>query len=470
MNKLSHKIIYNSVILIGIIISIIVFVISTRIKEDYQLISLLPIVYTLMLMISSTNRKLINNIGILIINIVLFIRYLAYPLLIIFNAEYDLGLSQYIGYSIFLMAYECLAVFITLNWWGKKRLIRKEQNIHQKSTISFKSHLDVILILTLGVFIFTTLLYPSLLFKYGLYENNRLSNKIPGVLYVFFNIGIDILFIMILKGIYKLFKGKSTFIALILSIFLSIIIIQAESNIQTGSVSRWGFLVYGITILLILSRIYKSYSKYIVNLGIPTIGIFIIILTFIKFGNEFSINLFIYKYLSAISLDYYFMGIENVSYGILTANLYENSISIYTLLTDMFSAVPLISGLFDAHLNSTPEFYHQIMNRTDSIIPTVAQSYSYFGFIGAPVFSILFVVLTIELNRRLNSTTDILMFFILAQLTIRFALFMAININIIQEGTWQRLIFVAIVFLNNKFRFLTPQVTHAKIVSNNSSL
>ena len=464
MYKGKH-IINNIVIIIGIVASIATYSISLGITEYYKLVFLIPCVYTIMFAISTNNKMIFDNIGILILNIVMFIRYLLYPLIIVstFKSGSYLGISQFINTSIYLMVYECIAVFLMLNWWGGRRLGKSKINYKRK--LGLYTKFDLIVVITLVIFVIAILLHPSLLSKYNFARDTNVEKEnVSGFLGVFFRIGFYMIFVFIVGIIYKTHKKTGSSIALFFTIIISLFLIASESNKTSGDVSRWGFLIFSLSILLIITKLYNNYSRWIWGLSVPAIFVSIVTLTIIKFGDDFTIQTFILKYFSTLSLDYYFMGIENISYGLATIKAFDPNITLYTMLTDMFSAVPLVSNFFDPANNSTPVFYHDFMGRTDTIIPTIAQSYSYFGFIGAPFMSILFTFLTIEANRMLNRSKDIMMNFVLSQQTILFALFMAINTNIIFESTWYRLIFIIIIVLNNKYPFFRANDTNQQII------
>ena len=380
----------------------------------------------------------------------MFIRYLLYPLIFVLTFKFGthIGISKFIDIAVYLMIYECVAVFLMLNWWGGKRLCEPRKNF--RNTLGFYTKFDLVLLFTLLVFFIAIILHPSLLSKYSFAKNtNIVKENVSGFLGVFFKIGFYVLFVLLLGFIFKIFKKTS--IALILFLIVSLFLIASESNRGSGEVSRWGFLIFSISILIIITKLYSNYSKLIWSFSVPAILISIVSLTIIKFGDNFTLGTFIIKYLSTFTLDYYFMGLENISYGLATNQAFDQKITLHTMLTDIFSAVPLISNFFESANNSTPVFYHKYMRRTDTIIPTIAQSYAYFGFIGAPIMSLLFTFLTIEANRMLNRSQDVMMNFVLTQQTIVFALFMAINTNIIFQGTWFRLIFIVLIILNNKY-------------------
>lgn len=447
--------VYNVVVIISIIAFLLTYILSIEIKADYKLVFLLPCIYIIMLAISNNNKIIASNIGILIINIVMFIRFLIYPLILVstLTSGSHIGIGKFINTSVYLMIYECITVFLILNIWGKRRL----SDVIKISTreFGFYTKIDFFILISLGIFLFSILFHPILLNKYILSKDIILQKEdISGFFAIFFKIGIYIVYLYILNFIYKKYKKSSSIIALLLSALVSLIIIAGESNPQSESISRWGFLVYSLTIVMIIAKLYSNYSKLIWRVSLPTILVAIVLLTFIKFKEIFSLQYFLSNYLSAITLDSYFMGTGNVSIGLAMHELYARIITFDTMFTDMFSAVPLVSHFFDPNNNSTPVFYHYFTGRTDNIIPTIVQSYSYFGFIGSPLFSILFTVLTIELNRKLNETRDVMMYFILSLLTISFALFMAININIIFEGTWYRMIFIILIVINNKYSII----------------
>ena len=276
---------------------------------------------------------------------------------------------------------------------------------------------------------------------------------LAGVFHIFNFIGLEIIYIIIMMIIFLSNNKNISLWKVIISFILSGILISIRIFGGAVSISRWGFLIYTLACLSIISKLYTKYTKLIIYTSIPVIMVGIFSLTNSKFGtiSDISIEVFIDKYLSVESLDAYFQGINGITYGIMAKYKFSNYINFNTLLTDLFSAIPIISNLFDANINSTPTFYHLYMQRTDLIIPTISQGYIHFGIVGAPILSILCTYLVLFFDNKMRYSNDIFSYFQLNLICIWCSLFMAINVNIITEGLWKRLIFLIVMYMNYKF-------------------
>src|SRR5690606_6201622 len=89
--------------------------------------------------------------------------------------------------------------------------------------------------------------------------------------------------------------------------------------------------------------------------------------------------------------------------------------------------------------NTTSYLYNFFINGVDpagnvsitQIIPLISQGYAYFGFIGAPIFSVIICLAIIGLDNLISKVKSLDLLFVYVFLVSRLSLFLGLNITII---------------------------------------
>lgn len=409
-------------------------------KQIYQL----PLLCMLCFLFFRNIRKHLNTLTVLTISIVCLIRYGIYPLTI--SLENAVG-SSYVVISqdaINLMLYEMVVVLLFLNLYSSRLQINK-----QIKSLIFA---DYKLTITNKVFLFLTvpivIIYPSLLGVFSFLGIAKSSIPISGIVSVTFKVGLYIGYLFLLSKCNKKSKGGlfDLFIALGIAVLFIFLIAIGESN-----VSRWAFLWIGVPTLIVLTNTFPRYKRTIVSFACIVLPFGIIAGSFVKFAvSDFSITSFFSNFINSDTLSEYFGGLNGLTYAMQTVAIDGKSHTIYSTLTDLFCSTPLLSSIFDFNNYSTQSIYLDSLNRTDLICPLLGQSYSHFGFGGAPLFSVLMIIMAIEFERIAQNTKNVYLMYSGLSLCITFSLFMCLNTIIIMSNAWVLIIFMLIQLFNKR--------------------
>lgn len=407
-------------------------------------IYLLPLLCMLCFLSFRNIRKHLNTLTISTISIVCVIRYGIYPLTI--SLENTVG-SSYVIFSqnaINLMLYEMVVVLLFLNLYSSRLNINKKRN----NLIFADYKLTVINKLFLLLMIPLVIIYPSLLGVFSYFGIAKSSIPVSGIVSVAFKVGLYIGYLFLLSKCSK--NGKGGFLNLFVALGIAVLFIFLIA-VGESSISRWAFLWIGVPTLIVLTNTFPRYKKTIVSFACIVLPFAIIAGSFVKFAvSDFSIMSFFSNFINSDSLSEYFGGLNGLTYSMQTVATNGKAHTIYSTLTDLFCSAPLLSSLFDFDNYSTQSIYLDSLNRTDLICPLLGQSYSHFGFWGAPFFSVLMIVIAIEFERVAQNTKNVYLMYSGLSLCITFSLFMCLNTIIIMSNAWVLIIFMLIQLLNKR--------------------
>ena len=436
-NNKIYKLIYNG------ILSILAFSAFVCFSQDEKSINgihiyLLPLLSLICFLVFSNIKKHLNTLSVLTICIVCSIRYGIYPLTI--SLENSIG-SSYVIYSkesVDLMLYEMVIILLFLNCYAN-RLIKHERKDFILLTDNKLTNIDKFLLFSI---IPIALVYPSLLGIFSFWGIAKSSVPISGVVAVTFKVGLYIGYIYLLTKCSK--KGKGDFLNLLTALIIAVLFIFMIA-IGESSVSRWAFLWIGIPTLIVLTNSFPKYKKSIISFACISLPIAIIAGSFVKFAvSDVSASSFLSHFVNSDMLSEYFGGLNGLTFTMQTVAQNGKANTLYSALTDVFCSTPLVSSFFDFKNYSTQSIYLDYLNRTDLICPLLGQSYSHFGFFGAPMFSIVMIIMAIEFERISQKTTNVYLMYASLSLCITFSLFMCLNTIIIMSNAWVLIIFMLI--------------------------
>lgn len=405
---------------------------------------LLPLLCLFCFLLFKNIRRHLNAVSVMTISIVCAIRYGIYPLTI--SLENSVGSSYVIisQDSINLMLYEMILLLFVLNIYsnrllsldGKKSILVADSKLSNINKFLLLSTIPIVLV------------FPSLLGIFSFLGIAKSSSPVSGVVAVTFNVGLYIGYIFLLTKCSRNGKGGllNLIVALIIAVFFIFFIAIGES-----SVSRWSFLWIGVPTLIILTNTFPHYKKTILSFSFTSLPIAIIAGSFVKFAvSDFSVSSFFSNFVNSDELSEYFGGLNGLTFAMQNVAQDERAQTLYSTLTDLFCSTPLLSSFFDFERYSTQSIYLDILNRKDLICPLLGQSYSHFGFWGAPIFSILMMLMAIEFERITQKTVNVYLKYAGLSLCITFSLFMCLNTIIIMSNAWVLIIFMLVQLYNKR--------------------
>lgn len=436
MSPLLSVLVLLSLIMVG-------FCMITLQKEVISSFLFLPVAYVFGCCFINYRNPNTNGIGFSIVIILMFIRYvLTVGLLLVSSSINSEALHPN---ALPLMLYEMTVVFLVLRFFTNRNIVPQFSMIE----ISAKERpvVKIIFRIVLLGMIVGMVIYPSLrsaLFNFSFSDAGSSQNQeIGGLFFVAFKMGLSIVYAYIVT--YTICKARRRKIGFWIVVVVSILYISSSWT-GSGNVNRWGLLTTMITVYAVLRKTYPERQRIVLVFGgagaIAVIILSSITKLFVHHGATGAVAL-----LEIFSGDYfnaYFQGPLSVSTGLFAMDAYADRINFVTLLDDTISAYPIINKLFYQQGNLTQLYYQDYIFRNDQILPTIAQGYAHFGAVGAPLFSGLLTYMALVCDRRMKQSSNIMEVVALAQIAIYCALFMAVNVYIIQRAT---MYFTLIIFV-----------------------
>ena len=427
--------VYRIYIYISIVASLICSINSLNSGKP---VYLLPLTYTIALIMCRGIRKRFLLLSVIIINTICLVRYAVYPVFLVLSR--DLFFSNE---AIYLMIYEVTAVLLFLNFYS-----RRVSGINIQETITYKKiDLGILNIVLVFFTISLGFIFPSLLSVFVFSGSEAAS--VSGVISMTFSLGTIVIYISILAKISSWKGGRG--VALLLAIIwaLSYIFI---SSIGETNVHRWRFLTIGIPTIYLLVYSFPQYKRSIKTFSFIAIPIAIFLGSFAKIGvSDVSIKSFNALFLTSQSFSAYFGGLNEITNALLILRGSVNAGSFTSTLTDFFGNMPVISRFFNTDLYSTEAIYLEGLGRNDQICPLVVQSVIHFGIIGAPLLSILMVIIAVEGERYAKSAKTVYSLYGSIVLCVTFSLFMCLNTTILFPTLWKMLLFMILQYFNEKY-------------------
>ena len=356
--------------------------------------------------IEKYNGNLLNIVWIVcIIDALYFVRLSILPFLYSFNCDIQLFegkeyVSSYINKSCILMLFEFLAIQITIYLHSH----RKNNDKIKVKYINIKENISKFLIIGLSAYIiivycfmpqyaesFKTILNlsdadftiagDSIVYQIG---------TIGRIIKTLFSMSFQIIRILLPAYIIRSVCKKNASPKLAFAVLIVFCLLQFFFLTSTFAEA----IVACLAIILYYLHLFPSKKKKIIMLiGISTIGIMIVYFAVRYFSKNSSIYdkssgpiLYMAQIISA-----YFTGPDNVA-AIFNV---DKSFGKEAFKAGIIGAIPFNSTLFGDRGNKL-QYYYNIYNRAyGQIPPTIGAGYYYFGFILAPIISILFVKLSL---------------------------------------------------------------------------
>ena len=372
--------------------------------EEKQLLALLPLGFAVITLFFQ-KELMQDNIIILIIDALYFVRLSILPFLYSFNCDIQLFegkeyVSSYINKSCILMLFEFLAIQITIYLHSH----RKNNDKIKVKYINIKENISKFLIIGLSAYIiivycfmpqyaesFKTILNlsdadftiagDSIVYQIG---------TIGRIIKTLFSMSFQIIRILLPAYIIRSVCKKNASPKLAFAVLIVFCLLQFFFLTSTFAEA----IVACLAIILYYLHLFPSKKKKIIMLiGISTIGIMIVYFAVRYFSKNSSIYdkssgpiLYMAQIISA-----YFTGPDNVA-AIFNV---DKSFGKEAFKAGIIGAIPFNSTLFGDRGNKL-QYYYNIYNRAyGQIPPTIGAGYYYFGVILAPIISILFVKLSL---------------------------------------------------------------------------
>jgi len=391
--------------------------------ECYNYLFLLPLSFIgLSLIFLNTYNLIPQNLGTTIIIGLSFIRTVIGPIIMSlgnYTSTISINLDKNINYSILLVCYELFAIFCTLSLLSIKYNENKRSTKNIKYIASLGKVYFMFIILSLMMAIIFCIITPGLkecfrtIFHIGdktfsSIENSYIIDKYSTNMVTKFsmvtgNYLIKVLVILIPSVlIIQLRKLKFNLFTKIISIIICLV----PFFFVDGAIAR--SLIYVITLFMLRSYVFvdKSNSNISKNFILLLIigSVFVIIYWTIRFNVSTSKGN-VWEYMS-VKISSYFSSVNIVSgtFNLPRTIEYRWRYFVY----DYIKTIPYGNTLFPTNHQSIQFFFNGYNCSSGQIIPTIGASYYYFGFLLAPIYSIVFTIVAYISSIKMQFERDLL--------------------------------------------------------------
>ena len=427
----------------------------------------LPMAYFISLCFSRKTFRKQPGLALIIIEIIMFCRYIMIPILYALTDNYSgVRISNRLNEAVWYMAYEEIIVGIIMNFWSS--LVHKQSSLDQNAETEekFIRPFTIVIVIFWFFIIAVNSKLRGYLFNFSLLTRSEMGitgyittqeyySDIPGIYKIFFHIGLLVLFTVLVDLIARYVKTKW------IKVFMLVLTcIGFVSSMWTSgfSVSRWNMLIAVIVSVYALIRVFPNKTKTIVTIGVAGVLMVVIMGSVLKIMSFRETNVRVSdateKYFTAEYFDEYFEGIAPVANGMVTAEQYNNERGAEGILVDCFFNFPYAMKLLGlSNLKTATSYFQSSVGRADFVIPVITESIMQFGKVFAPLYSciIVWLALWVDLKRSRSRTIYRRLFYTV--IVFWLSLFMAVSTNVIEANIWYAVIGIWIITLEEKFRF-----------------
>lgn len=377
-----------------------------NVSEVFRWLPIMPAVFALCMFFGlGISDRLLNNLGILFVIAMLFVKMVLSPMLVVLSNYNVVLLPNYaenIDKAIILMCYECVALFVAMWIYVYKHPFRsgfEAKPLNLQSWKLSKIYL-VVIILLIVIAIGCILLVPQITMafrtilqindpnfaslEYAYIVNTYGTTFIKKLACVIGNDVILILKLLVpgtLMVLTKQMKKKRV------AHLISFCCIALPLLMVDGEIAR--SLYYCLVLFWFHAYLYWKFNYKRLILALVCAGLFVFAYWVIRF-NVNNPGGDMYAYFSK-TLSAYFSGV-NVTAGVFNM---DQSLLVRAkyFFYDYLKAVPFGNTLFGLDVTDTAIYFNQCNGSTGQIAPTIGLGYYYFGWILSPLYSVLFCVI-----------------------------------------------------------------------------
>lgn len=427
--------------------------------KGYELLFTQPIIYSLVfvLIFSKIITEDKTRLFFIVLASISGIRYVTLPFFVTVSGYYGgrslvEPSSTSFNTAILLMNYELIVVAITIKI---SEVLKNSKTSIQGNIQEFKANTPGLGYVIFFIFtLFGILLYPSTLSNLNFIspsvtvENIEISG-VENIISYCITVSKQLIYIMLIKRLYLKFQiNKRSSV-----IFLAFLVSLINISIYFGT-NRSDIVISAIVSFLVLYKLFgRKTIKYFFIGGI----ILLLLVSVVSKSREISgISRGANRFLDITdTLQVYTGGVYNVAIALETKVYFPDVRKISVLFFDIFR--PMIGvGVF---LKNLPFEYSNIffnrrmwlnIDRRSQILPMIGQGNIFFGYLLSPIFSIIFVRIYYILERKINKTVNLEVYYFVALVVVRLGFFMGQNtMNMINDMSMNLVLF-SIVFYFNK--------------------
>lgn len=451
----------NINIILALTASIVALIVFFAPKDPgYFWMFLMPITYVVMFVMIYRQRVASEKpIFFMVLLVVCFFRYVVLPLLLTSTGSYG-GRSSVppsadsFNASIFLICYEGLAIAIAINMWerhrhgnwnrySRSRNVRLTQKVY--TSLPFFYVLSLLALSSLLLYVspvarsLVNFVEPVSISFRDVFSYSMTDNLISN----FFIISKQIFFVSLLVWVARKYEKSRS--GMLLFVVLGLVLLN--SVIYVGK-SRVDILICAIASLLIATHLFGSRMKAVAVFVLFFVSVLIVYVTSAREVVTTSASALV-NFTDIVQV--YTGGIYNVAIGLETKEWFPEAGSISVLFFDIFRPMVGVNYLIkDLDILYSNIYFNERMwvyiDRRSQIIPMVAQGNLFFGYVLAPVLSVLFVSLYYFLETIIKTTRYIEVRYFLLLVTMRLGFMVGQNtMNIVNDISVNLFLFLVLM-------------------------
>lgn len=378
--------------------------------DYYGLLPILPIAFIIVnLIFVDLYKSIPSNIGLTVVVLLYFFRMVFLPLFMVlgdYQSLLKVNLATNTDLAVYLMIYELVAVyFVSYITFNKEKHFHISRSNGKRKPLKLKLFGEI-----LGVFfIFCVLvwilipesnqIYKTIFqagdsdFTSGFY-NHRTADVgfVKRIILTLFTLVMDIIILFVPAYVLIWIRRKfSTNIGIILSVpFILSPLLLVSATIAHS-------ILYVFLLLLFLGKLYPRFKNKLYMISLTCASSFVILYFFIRFntGESRYGNESIFQYFSSI-LTAYFTGLDNVAATLNVSEPYK----IESLFFNLYGAIPFNNTFFGLEGANLQTVFNFVNSSYGQIPSTIGSGYYYFGFIFAPLFSVILVFLSVKYGKK----------------------------------------------------------------------
>lgn len=451
--------------------------------DGFKPMFVLPLLYGFLFLSTDVNKAMFRYPGITVLNLILAVRYTILPFYFSLSGIYyhSNAVSTQPDenmLAIILMIYDMFCIMFTLHFLiqrlEKKRALSKEYNSEESSL--YHSDQSFIYYIAIGIGVISFLIFPAIRERLNFILSRVLVNYtnlnlIETLCFLFTSNIQNLLFILVINRQYKNVTTQSKIN------YLSILLFAIINIATFWSSNRLTIVAQCISVILLIRALLPIKKKYFVNIVLGSLMTIIIIsMSQSRWFGSGELSGFRDSMLSKFDLTQtanylqaYFGGPHLISTAIATKTEFSTSIGLDTLLHEISSSMLFIRQIPLFNSISTTIFFNYKFGFkafTSMILPTLGQSYLFFGIIGAPILSILFCFILYFVEKRAMLQRNIGEKYAYYVLLIWLGFFPMQNLNIITSTIFNKFLPLYLIIYANKKITLHKEARSRKALVN----
>ena len=406
-----HKQIIRMIGLCGILGSVYIRLVIPRAESDYHLLPLIPLFYGILLWASQALPRFFDKLSIEMLVAALTVRYVLSPVvMVLFGAYGTFGTVQPTAAGMrmatFLMLYEMICLFGVTELFAPRLLVNAP--VPEPPIRRFiPAHGQIVVPLLLGVGLLILLTNEPAVHAYRIFteaagdyiDDPSVRSGGFGYLALILEWARLAGCLFLANWLWSLFRYRPSFVSPMFSIlgFLPVFLLASRT-------SRTSILFPAVAAVLLLVTLYRAWKKAVI---VITAGILVAVLIPMSMNKNFGDQLLSrgIKQTEMMTrfLHSYGSPVQRVADSIDMADAFRRKVPGWqSFMADTMSAIPLLGRLTGTSNETTTTLFNTLAygggSSRDQIVPLVGQSLYHWGFMAAPLYSVLLLLAAYRLN------------------------------------------------------------------------